>query len=273
MLGFLVACAVCATADPTLLAAGEEQPYRGRIRTDVDVRVGRVEANDVALDDHRVETSFAWSPIRSLEIGLGVPFLLRRVDDAVDENTIGDVEVRAQMLAYDARGAFGRRRFGILAALKLPTAPIGYDEHGDVLPSALQPGCGSIAPTLGAYYTWGRGPWSGYVSASLFLPFSVRNGPHSSDSLRAFTHVQYQPLHWLAGRLGVFGRLDASGQLAPNVDDPNSGGFIAYATGEVLVSPARDLVVTVGAFVPVVQAFRGVHQESAIVALNVGYDF
>ena len=273
MLGVLVACAVCATADPTLVSTGEEQPYRNRIRADVDVRVGRVEAGGTALDDRRVETSFAWAPVRSIEVGLAVPFLFRRVDDTIDARTIGDVEVRVQGLAYEARGAFGRRRFGILGALKLPTAPVGYDETGVALPSALQPGCGSIAPALGAYYAAGRGAWSTYVSGALFLPFSVRDGPHASDSLRAFGHVQYQPLAWLAGRVGLFGRLDASAQLTGNVDDPNSGGFIAYGTGQILLSPTRDLVVTVGALVPFVQAFRGAHRESAIFALNVAYDF
>ena len=273
MLNVLVACAVCATADPTLIAAGEEQPYRGRIRADVDVRAGLVEAGGTSVDDHRVETGFMWSPLRSLEVGLAVPFLFRRINDVMNERTIGDVELRAQALAYEARGAFGRRRFGILGALKLPTAPIGYDEHGAVLPSALQPGCGSIAPTLGAYYAAGRAAWSTYVSASLFLPFSVRDGPHSSDSLRLLAHVQFQPVPWLAGRLGVFGRLDASGQLSATADDPNSGGFIAYVTSEIAVAPVPDLVVTVGSFLPFIEALRGVHHESAIVSVNVAYDF
>jgi hypothetical protein len=273
VLSFLVACAVCATADPTLVAATEEQPYRNRVRVDLDARVGHVAAGDASLDDRRVETSFSWAPSRAFEIGLAIPFLFRRVDGAFDERTMGDVEIRAQALAYEARGSFGRRRFGILGALKLPTSPIEYDEHGAVLPSALQPGCGAIAPTVGAYYAAGRGAWSTFVSGSIFLPLPVRDGPCSSDSTRFFAHVQYQPKPWIAGRLGAFARIDASGQLAQNVDDPNSGGFIAYVTAEALVSPVPDLVLTFGAFVPIVEAFRGQHHESAVASFDVAYDF
>ena len=273
MLSVVVACAVCATADPTLVASGEETPYRGRVRAEADLRVGSAAAGGVSLDDRRLEMGFMWAPLRDFEVGLATPFLLRNIDGTLDERTLGDVEVRAQVLAYEARGAFGRRRFGILGSLKLPTAPIGYDEHGAPLPSALQPGCGSIAPTLGAYYSAGRGAWSAYVSGSLFLPFSVRDGPHSSDSLRVSTHVQFQPRPWIAARLGFFGRLDASGQLAPGADDPNSGGFIGYVTSELAFAPATDLVVTAGAFVPVVEALRGAHHESAIVSFNLAYDF
>jgi hypothetical protein len=269
----LLACAVCATADPTLVAAGEERPYRGRIRADADVRVGSVAAGNESVDDHRVELGFMWAPLRDFEIGLATPFLFRRVDGVADQSTLGDVEIRSQFLAYEARGSFGRRRFGLLASLKLPTAPIGYDERGVPLSSALQPGCGSIAPAVGAYFMTGRAAWSFYTSASLFLPFSVRDGPHASDSLRLLARMQYQPRPWIAARLGALVRVDASGQLANGVDDPNSGGAIAQATGEIALSPLPDLVFTLGAFVPVAQAFRGTHSESAIASATLAYDF
>jgi hypothetical protein len=186
---------------------------------------------------------------------------------------MGDVELRAQYLAYESRGRFGRRRFGLIGGLKLPTAPLGYDPRGVLLASTLQPGCGSIAPTLGAYYATSHGAWSAYASGSLFLPFSIRDGPHSSDSARLVAHVQYQPLPRLAGRVGTFVRIDASGQLAQGVDDPNSGGVIGYITSEIVASPIPDLVVTAGVFLPALEAFRGTHHESAIVALTLAHDF
>ena len=276
------ACAVCATADPTLTVAGEEQPFRGRLRLDADVRQGSVSAGDVSLDDRRVEVAVLWAPIRALEVEFAVPYLFRHVVDEqtastlerdADEATLGDVELRAQYLAYEARGGFGRRRFGLIGGLKLPTAPLGYDARGVLLASTLQPGCGSIAPSLGAYYATSRGPWSTYASGSLFLPFSIRDGPHASDSARLVLHVQYQPHPRVAGRLGAFVRVDASGQLAPGVDDPNSGGLIGYLTSAIVLSPISDLVVTAGVFLPVIEAFRGTHHESAIVALTLAHDF
>ncbi len=272
-----IACAVCATADPTLMASGEEQPFRGRLRLDADARIGHVEAGSMSLDDRRVEIATTWAPLRALELGFAAPYLFREVQDAslhaIDHATIGDVELRSNLLAYESRGAFGRRRFGLIASLKLPTAPIEHDSHGAPLSSVLQPGCGSIAPTLGAYWSAGRAQWSYYASASLFLPFSVRDGPHTGDSFRASAHVQFQPTSRFAGRVGLFTRLDASGELAPGVDDANSGGFIGYVTSEIVFSPTTDLVVTIGVFFPVIEALRGVHHESAIAALTVAYDF
>ncbi len=276
MLGLLVACAVCATADPTLVVAGEEQPYRGRLRLSLDFREGRVLAGDVSVDDHRLELAVTWAPLRWLELAFAAPYLFRHVEDPTaseNEATLGDVELRVRTLAYEARGSFGRRAFGLLGSLKFPTAPIGYDPSGVPLASTLQPGCGSVAPALGVYYATSRGAWSTYVSASLYLPFSVRDGPHSSDSARVAAHLQYQIDPHVGGRLGVFGRLDASGQLSSTADDPNSGGFVGYLTGDVVVSLAPDLVLTAGVLMPVVQALRGVHHESAIAAVTAAYDF
>jgi hypothetical protein len=272
------ACAVCATADPTIAASGEEQPFRGRLRLSADARLGQVDAGGASLDDRRVEIATAWAPIRALEISLSVPYLFRELRDAssfrvTDYATLGDVELRATMLAYESRGAFGRRRFGLLAALKLPTSPIENGFEGEPLSSVLEPGCGAIAPTLGAYYSASRGAWSTFTSVSLFLPFQVREGPHSGDSARASFHVQFQPTPRFAGRLGAFARLDASGNLTPAADDPNSGGFIGYVTSEIAIAPISDLVITIGAFLPVIEALRGAHHESAIAALTVAYDF
>jgi hypothetical protein len=85
--------------------------------------------------------------------------------------------------------------------------------------------------------------------------------------------VQFQPQSRFAGRLGVFARLDASGNLTPSTDDPNSGGFVGYVTSELAFSPMDDLVITAGIFLPVIEALRGAHHESAIGALTVAYDW
>ena len=270
------ACAVCATIDSTLTANGEEQPYGERLRLGLDVRQGRVEDAGITLDDRRGEMNVGWAPLRWLEAGFAVPYLFRHFEQGVngwDAATMGDVELRLRTLAYEARGAFGRRRFGLLGMLKLPTAPLATDPTGAVLPSTLQPGCGAIAPELGAYFAASRGAWSTYVSASVFLPFTVRAGPHTGDSLRVAAHVQYQPNVHFAGRMGVFARVDADGELTGGIDDANAGGFIGYATADVVVSPAQDLILTAGVLVPVANALRGDHHESAIVALTAVYDF
>jgi len=272
------ACAVCATADPTLTTTGEEQPFRNRLELSADARIGFVEAGGISLDDRRVEIAAAWAPVRALEISFLAPYLFRTVTESeplgsFDHATLGDVELRAQTLAYEARGAFGHRRLGIVASIKAPTAPIEYGASGEPLPSALQPGCGGVAPTIGAYWVASYGPWSGYVSASLFVPVPVRNGPHGGDSLRASAHLQFQPSPRFGARVGVFARVDSSGRLDDTQDDPNSGGFIGYVTGALAFSPVQDLVVTGGVFLPVIEALQGDHHEGPIASVTVAYDF
>ena len=271
-----IACAVCATIDSTLTANGEEEPFRGRLRLGLDVRQGFVESGGVTLDDRRGELAMGWAPLRWLEAGFAVPYLFRHFESGArswDTATMGDAELRGRTLAYEARGAFGRRRFGLLGSLKLPTAPVATDPSGVPLASTLQPGCSAIAPELGAYYAASRASWSTYVSASLLLPFTVRDAPHAGDSLRVAAHVQLQPDPHFAGRLGLFARLDADGSLASGGDDPNSGGFIGYVTGDVVLSLAADLVVTAGVLLPILQALRGDHREGPIVAITAAYDF
>jgi hypothetical protein len=186
---------------------------------------------------------------------------------------MGDVELRAQLLAWEARGAFGRRRFGLFATLKLPTAPLERDARGEPLPSTLQPGCGALGPSLGAYYATGRGPWSFYTTIDLLLPLQVRAGPHAGESLRSAAQIQLQPTHHLGGRAGLVARVDSNAELASGAVDPNAGGFVGYVSTELVASPVTDLVLTLGALFPVAQALQGRHREGAVVSATVAYDF
>jgi hypothetical protein len=278
----LFACAVCATADPTLTTPGAEQPFSGRLRLTVDARAGEVRvgepgAAEVVLDDRRFELRMLYAPAEDLEISAAVPALERRITSVgagrVDRTSLGDVELRIDQLAYKASDASGRRRFGIFGGLKLPTAPEEADASGATLPAELQPGCGSLVAEAGAYYLLGHGLWSFLAAASLYLPFIVRDAPHAGDSLRTTTHVQLQPLPWLASRVGFNVRLDSSGELATDVTDPSSGGFIGYVSSELVVSPASDVVLTLGAFSPAVQLLQGDHHETTVFALTASYDF
>ena len=75
-----------------------------------------------------------------------------------------------------------------------------------------------------------------------------------------------------AARLGIDTRLDGTAS-ADDKPDPSSGGFVGYLSPQLVVSPATDLLVQVGAHFPVVQALRGFHREGAILAVGATYDF
>jgi hypothetical protein len=282
MIPTLLLCAVCATADPIVDAPGNERSFAGRLRATIDARMGGASAADpdgtsVDVVDRRVEGTVAWAPSPTVLMSLSVPALERTIaanGQDVERTSLGDVEARVQLLAWaDEYGRF-RRRFVVFGGTKLPTAPVQVDPSGALLPSVLQPGCSSIVPLLGVAYTMSRAPWSWMAGGTVLLPFVVRQAaPHSGDSLRASLIGQWQPIRWLGARAGLQARLDGGGLLADGEPDPSSGGLVGYASADVLVSPATDLVLSVGGMVPVVQAWRGEHHEEPILAASAAYDF
>jgi hypothetical protein len=270
------ACAVCATSDATLTPSGSERPFRSRLQAIADFRAGSVEEGGVTVDDRRLELSAAYAPSEDILLSLGVPALTREISSSagdVERSSLGDVELRLRVVRTRVLTGGARERFGVLVALKLPTAPEEGDASGALLASALQPGCGSLVPAAGFDYALAKGAWSGYGGISLWLPFAVRTGPHAGDSLRAGARAQWQPFHTVAARVGPSFQIDTAGELANGGDDPNSGGVIGYAAGELAFMPATDLVVSVGGLFPALQVLRGDHHEGPIASATVSYDF
>ena len=269
------ACAVCATGDATLVPAEGERAFRDRVQLVADFRAGRVEEGGINVDDRRLELSGSYAPSEDLLFTLGVPALTRSISSRagdLERTSLGDVELRVRATRGRLLAGGVRERFGVFAALKLPTAPQESDPSGALLASALQPGCGSLVPAAGLDYGLARGVWSGFGGLSLWLPFPVRSGPHAGDSIRLAARVQWQPVSFLAVRVGPSFQLDTAGELASGVDDPNSGGVLGYAAGEVALRPVTDLVVSFGAFYPALQLLRGDHREGPIAFATVSYD-
>jgi hypothetical protein len=274
------ACAICSASDPTMSAAGAEQPFANRLRVDVEALVGGVSegaANGrwLALDDRRLAVTLAYAPSRDLLVSLVVPTLDRTLFDGPTHTTmlaLGDVDLRVYDVAWRRDGRT-RRRLALLAGMRGPTAPVERDSFGVPLPVDLQPGCSAITPYVGAAYIVERGALSMQVSAILALPFSVRDAPHAGDSFRTSAWMQVQPTTRVATRFGVRTRIDSTGELSPGVPDLDSGGFAGYVTSDVVMSPADDVVVSVGAAFPVVQAWLGMHRETAIASAQIAYDF
>lgn len=277
----LLACAVCAAGDPTLQAPGTEQPFAQRLRLGVEALAGRVseatpDGRLLAIDDLRFAATATYAPTRDVLVSLTLPALNRTLRDGAGGASTalmaGDVDARVYGVASRSTGPT-RRQLAFFAGTKGPTAPIERDASGVPLPVELEPGCGSIVPYVGAAYAVGRGRLSGQASVAAYLPFAVRDQPHPGDSLRAAAWAQVQAAPALATRLGLSARLDTTGELSKTVADLNSGGFVGYVTADVVVSPATDLVVAVGAAFPAVQVFLGTHRESTIAGVRAAYDF
>jgi hypothetical protein len=275
------ACAVCGCGDPTLTVMGDEKPFSGRARVAAELRVGHVRVgepgvDEIGMSEERLEIAGAYAPTRSLFLVLAVPLLARQATfpDRVSSRvlTIGDVELRAKQFVWSVRRGALQHQVALQGGVKAPTGSVQRDDHGAPLPSALQPGMGAVTPFAGLFYGMGRGPWSFYASATAYLPFAVRDSAHASDSFRASASVQRQVGTAFAARIGLDTRLDAGGSENGQAD-PNAGGFVAYLSPALVVSPVVDLLLGAGAHVPFGQALHGYHHEGTIAAASVTYDF
>lgn len=186
--------------------------------------------------------------------------------------SIGDVELRATHVAWRSEPGVTRRRLTIAVGVKLPTAPLEYDPAGRLVHPDLQPGCGSIAPSIGGSYVWTSRWWSAWGSGALLFPVAVRTGAHPGDSLRASLGVQLQPTRLFATRLGVHGRLDGRGEQAGQLLRA-SGGASVYVAPELVLSPTTDVVIALGASFPVLQEMRGYRATAPVLLASVGVNF
>src|SRR4051794_23935847 len=77
------ACARCGCGDPTLTAAGTEQPFQNRVRVSgaVQFRTDTVgaDASEMRLAEQRLDAQVAWAPLPRLFFMAGVPLLWRDI--------------------------------------------------------------------------------------------------------------------------------------------------------------------------------------------------
>jgi hypothetical protein len=271
------ACAVCSAGNPNVSVAGAVAPLAAGTRATLDLRLGTVRVGDTTLHDRRIELGFGVALSDTVLLSAHVPGLSRDVRrigaPPVTRVSLGDVEARANVVAWSDFAGPTKKRLLLLVGLKAPTAPLQRDGAGELLPVSLQPGCGSIVPALGFTYVASRGIGTFATGLSIALPYSVREGPHPGDSVRTSTTFQVQALPELATRFGLHTKLDSAGERAPGEDDRDSGGFVGYAGTELVLAPVGDLVVSVGALFPAVQVLRGDHREGAVATATFAYDF
>lgn len=273
------ACASCAAGDPAITASGSERPFESRKRISLDLRATHARAADVDVSEERLELRADFAVTPSILMTAALPLLARSIrnrDGASSrEIRLGDAELRASSIVADTGFSSVRRMLLVFGGSKFPTAPLQTDARGAPLPVALQPGCGSLVPILGASFVLTSSPLTFVASTSIYLPFSAREGPHAGDSWRTSLTLQYQPARSTIGtRFGISSRVDQPGTIADGESvDPNSGGLVGYASGEVLMTPVTDVVLSTGFFAPAIQVLRGSERESTIALVTASYDF
>ena len=270
------ACATCSSGDPTLTTAGTEQPFAGRLRAAIEGRyrtdrVGQAGVDQMDIRELSTLISIAWAPRAELLLMADVPLLYRRVGDPslarVDTASVGDVALRAKWFMLRDRAFSPRVLLALLGGLELPTAV-----WHDGIPLEAQAGTGSLDVSLGPSLALFAGDVSGYASALWFEPIQSRRALTPGRSLRASGALQYQLSQAFAVRGLSELRWDQQSREAGQ-PDPNSGGAMLAAGGELLLSPLADRTIVLGARVPVLERWHGAHDEGPLYSLALVGDF
>ncbi|MFP2958173.1 transporter [Myxococcus sp. 1LA] len=274
------ACATCACGDPTLMSMGTEQPFSGRLRLSSTVRgwghtVGQDGVNALRLREARMDLAAAYAPLPWLFLSATLPLQAREVRDVSLARErgwgIGDVELTAKVFLFQDKAFSADHLFSVLGGVKLPTSPVLRGPDGAMLDLDTQLGSGSVDPLAGLAYQHFRGDWSFLVSATGFLPTRGIQGFRAGASIRTTLAAQFQPSARWALRMGFDSRMEAPSDINGEREE-NGGGFIGYASPDVLFSPGMDVVVAAGVRVPFINHLRGRVSPTPIAMLSVAYD-
>jgi hypothetical protein len=275
------ACATCGGGDPTLTGLGTEQPFAGRLRSSLELSyrtdaIGSVGVDRIELREVRADISIAWAPLGALFLVAMVPSVYRDAIDASlaqsDAWGLGDIELRAKWFVYRDRSFAPRWLLAGVGGLKLPTAPWRSDSRGDLLPLEVQSGTGSLDVLLGPSLAMFQGPVSAYASLQWSAPLKSRPALEPGSSLRGSLALQHQLVQALALRAAADGRWDEASREA-GLRAPNSGGWILFLGGDVLVSPATDLSLSFGVRVPAWDELSGAHEEGVRASVAAMHDW
>jgi hypothetical protein len=275
------ACAACGCGDPTLVSAGTEQPFAGRLRGSLELRyrtdsIGEPGVDRLFIREARADLSLAYAPLPALFFMATLPFVHRSVEEPnLAREQVwgpGDAELRAKVFVYRDRELAARVLIAGNLGVKLPTAPFHENSAGETLPLEAQPGTGSLDVLFGPSIAVVEGKFSAYASAQLSVPLAKRDVVASGISQRSTLALQYQPSTWLALRPAADTRWDTKSKQRGR-PERDSGGFLLFAGGDILVSPLTDFTLVAGVRVPVWQVLDGFHDEGAVGSVSAALDF
>jgi hypothetical protein len=287
----LLACSVCG-CDPSGGTLGLERPSSGDLRLAVEDRYLQKESGSV--DDQtregeredRIGLRFQYSPpVPRLSFQVDVPFYAWKahygVSGSQDDTNQGlsDLALSARYELLHFGGAVPRHVVSLTGTLKTPTGSNSHlaavdngvpDEHKQI-------GTGTWDEMLGVWYSYGDFPTVVYAGASARINGTNGRGNHYGNALFGTVGVRRSFLE----SKHLFFALDAQGRnagkdtvpTAPRSFDPNSGGFIAYATGTAGYAITVNLLARATVQIPVVTALNGVQSEHPVAYLALAWDF
>lgn len=248
------ACAPCGAGDPTLVVAGSERPWSGRVRMGSVVQIASYIDEDAAVDERRATLGVAIALSDVALFALTMPLVWRETvyPSLARDTTVapGDADVRVRTLLARDRPFAPAHQLSIDLGARLPTAPLLADQ-GVPLPIHAQTGTGAPEPMLGLLWTSFLGETSLWLSALGSFPMTGFSGWRNGVALRTSAFVQWQVAPWLALRCGLDSRVEES--VATSVERERAGpSWILFPALGVAVAPQSDSVLHLLLRVPLV---------------------
>jgi hypothetical protein len=271
------ACATCACGDPTLTVMGTEQPFAGRLRfsASFDLRSEAVGATAITrVEEQRLSLAASYAIVDWLQVSLSAPLVRKKVTAPdLSRDTVynlGDLDLRARAVVFRDREFAPRHVLGLNAGAELPTSPhLSHD--GRALSLDAQAGTGSLDPLVGLSYAYFADPVSLYASATAMVSTRGHDDLLAGPALLGTITAQLQPFEVLAFRLGVDARLDGHA-LIGDERDLDTGGFIAFLSPELVISPVMDWVGRVAVRLPMIDRLNGDRDEGPMLTIGVAHD-
>jgi hypothetical protein len=288
----LLACSVCG-CDPSGGTLGLDRPTSGDLRLAVEDRYLQKESGSVddgsreGEREDRIGVRFQYSPpVPRLSFQFEVPFYAWKAHYGVtglqDDTSQGlsDVALTARWEALHLGGGIVPRHVvALLGTLKAPTGNNNHlaavdngqvDEHKQI-------GTGSWDEMLGLWYSYGDFPTVVYAGVSARINGSNGRGNHYGNALFGTLGVRRSFLEDKRLFFAIDAQVRNAGKdtvpTVPRSYDPNSGGFVGYATGTAGYSITDNFLARATVQVPVVTALNGVQSEHPVAYLALAYDF
>lgn len=285
-----LACSVCG-CDPSDASQGLERPSMNDLRLAVEDRYLQKESGSSGDGtregerEDRIGLRFQYSPpVPRLSLQLEVPIYAWKAHSGLtglqdDTNQgLSDVALGARYELLHFGGAVPRHVVAVTGTLKTPT---GNNSHlaqvDDGVPDEhKQIGTGTWDESLGLGYTYGDFPTVAYANASARINGTNGRGNHFGNAIFGTLGARRSFLDSRSLFLALEGQVRNAGKdTIPSTRgyDPNSGGFIAYATGTVGYAITQDVLVRGTLQMPVATALNGVQAEHPVGYFALAYDF
>jgi hypothetical protein len=256
----LRACSSCACGNPVITSMGTEPPLSGRVRLATAVRAWSESEASTQLRELRFDLLASWSPSERFTIFAALPLVAREVTPATLARErafgLGDAELQGRWVFLLDDLMRPRWVLGLVAGLRLPTAPVIHAGDGAPLGTDAQPGAGGFTGLFGLGYS---GFFGERVSAHAALQAEAPINARTAFGGRVYAAAQYQPWVWL----GVRGGLEVRGQLAR---DGMPGGVTAFAAPDLLVQLPASITLLAGARIPFADTRSGARAGPVLVA-------